>query len=280
MDPCFKIREMTVEDLKLVIEWANQEGWMFSETDAESFLNADPHGFFIGELDGVPVCSFAAIKQGDYCFWNLYIVKEQCRGKGYGSKIFEHARNYCKDSKVLALDACGPHIKNYEKYGFKGFCQTISYTKKAEGTLSSKLVDLKSLPIDDLAAYDAQVFGYDRKSFLKSVLQERSYHALGAKKDGKITGYGILRKYPHGDGYIIGPLNADDKDTANEILEGLQSYIEGRDVFLEIFDNNPDAMEIIEKQNWEHVMTFTRMYARGIPNMDMGRNFCPVDEIS
>lgn len=271
---------MTVEDLKIVIEWANQEGWMFSESDAEPFFKTDPNGFFIGEADGEPVCSFAAIKQGDYCFWNLYIVKEQCRGKGYGSKIFEHARNYCKDSKVLALDACGPHIKNYEKYGFKCHYQTISYCKKAEGTLSSKLVDLRSVPSQVLADYDAEVFGYDRKSFLDSVILQRDYHALGAMKDGKLTGYGVIRKYQAGDGYLIGPINADDRAIAEEILEGLQSFVVGKEVSLEIFDCNLDAVEMIEKQNWDHVMTFTRMYARGTPNMDMNRVFCPVDEIS
>lgn len=271
---------MTVEDLKLVIEWANQEGWMFALSDAESFLNADPNGFFIGELDGVPVCSFAAIKQGDYCFWNLYIVKEQCRGKGYGSKIFEHAREYCKDSKILALDACGPHIKNYEKYGFKCHYQTISWTRKAEGTLSPKLVDLRSVPSKLLADYDEAVFGYNRKGFLDAALEQRTNYGVAMMKDGKLTGYGLIRKYDHEDGYLIGPVSADDKATAETILEGLQSHVVGRDVSLEIFDCNLDAVEMIEKQNWEHVMTFTRMYARGTPNMDMDRLFCPVDEIS
>jgi hypothetical protein len=48
----FKIREMTLEDLKVVLGWAIKEGWAFAEKDAEPMLNADPKGFFVGEVNG------------------------------------------------------------------------------------------------------------------------------------------------------------------------------------------------------------------------------------
>lgn len=269
---------MTVEDLKEVTIWANQEGWNFSDFDTEALFNADPNGFFVGEVDGELVGSFAAVKYGDFCFWTLYIVREKFRGGGYGSKIFAHARNYCKDSRSMALDATGAHIENYKRYGFKSFCQIISYKKQAEGKMSPHLVDLHGISVDNLVEYDTSVFGYPRRKFLETLLDQRGFYALGKVQDGKLIGYGFLRK--SSDGYLVGPLMADDKETAAELYESLQSCVPGETVLTEVFDVNSDALEIIEKQGWSHSWTFTRMYARAAPKMDWDRLYAPVDEIS
>lgn len=45
--PKLQIRRMTLDDLKLALAWAGQEGWNPGLHDAEPFFAADPHGFFI-----------------------------------------------------------------------------------------------------------------------------------------------------------------------------------------------------------------------------------------
>lgn len=278
MDPSFKIREMTVEDLKEVTKWANEEGWNFSDYDTEALFNADPKGYFVGEANGELVGSFAAVKYGDLCFWTLYIVRGKFRGSGYGSKIFEHARNYCKDSKSMALDATGQHINNYMRYGFKSYCQIISYKKEAQGKLGPNVVDIHKVPIEKILEYDLSVFGYPRRRFLELLLEQRNMYGLAVMEDDKVIGYGIIRKSTSG--YLVGPLSADNSEIANELYESLQSFIPGQTILTEVFDINADAMEIMEKQGWIHSWTFTRMYARAPPKMDMTKLYAPVDEIS
>jgi len=97
-------------------------------------------------------------------------------------------------------------------------------------------------------------------------------------KDDKLIGYGVLR--PSKDGYLVGPLFADNKETAEEILSGLQSYIPDQDVSMDIFECNEDVKEIMMKHGWTHYSTYSRMYARGIPKTDISRIYSPVAEIS
>jgi len=284
MDFPLKIRLMTLEDLKMVIKWANEEDWFFCDGDAEAFLSADPNGFFLGETNGEPVCSFAAIKYGDYCFWTLFIVKKEHRGKGYGSQIMQHAQEYCKDSKVLGLDALDHSFDVYEnpKYGFKKSYGTLCYEKIAEGVLKPDLVNLRDLPIDQIAEYDTSVFGYPRKQFLETLLTQEGFYTLGVVRDHKLVGYGILRKQKEGDGYFVGPLSADDKTIAYELFEGLQGCVAGKPIYADVFECNRDAVEILINQKWNPVESLeglTRMYARGIPKTDMKRVYAQINEI-
>ena len=278
INPQFHVRQMNAEDLKIVISWASHEGWLFSLHDVEVLLSADPNGFFIGEIDKEPIASFAAIKQGDYCFWNLFIVKQEYRGKGYGTQILNHARNYFQDSKVMALDATTCHVSTYQKYGFKTACQNVGFSKKAEGKLHAELVDLHTVPIDQLVKYDTDVFGYPRKKVFEALLNQRTSQALGIVEDNKLVGYGFVRKSP--EGYYIGPISADNKEKAKKIFEGLQSFVAGEDVYADVFETNEEAMKIMEEQGWSQVCSFSRMYARGKPKTDAKRMFVPFDEIS
>ena len=55
------------------------------------FFAVDPTGFFVGELDGQMVCCIFAIKyDGDhYACLGDWMVLEQYRGRGYGTRVLE-----------------------------------------------------------------------------------------------------------------------------------------------------------------------------------------------
>ena len=77
------VRAMTEADLALALEWAAAEGWNPGLNDAHCFYAADPQGFFVGELDGVPVGCVSAVRYGSgFGFLGLYIVKPEHRGQG------------------------------------------------------------------------------------------------------------------------------------------------------------------------------------------------------
>lgn len=56
-NPHFRVRRMTPADLEMVRGWADGEGWNPGRHDAAVFHATDPNGFFLGELDGVPISS-------------------------------------------------------------------------------------------------------------------------------------------------------------------------------------------------------------------------------
>jgi Acetyltransferase (GNAT) family len=83
------VRQMTEADLKLALDWAAAEGWNPGVHDAHCFYAADPEGFFLGRLDGVPVGCVSAVRYGTgFGFLGLYIVKAEYRGRGFGLALW------------------------------------------------------------------------------------------------------------------------------------------------------------------------------------------------
>src|SRR5687767_9080399 len=89
------IRNLTRAELSIPLGWAAQEGWNPGLNDGEAFYSADPHGFFVGEIEGEPVATISAVKYDlEFSFLGLFIVSSAWRGKGFGKQIFDHAMRY------------------------------------------------------------------------------------------------------------------------------------------------------------------------------------------
>ena len=74
----FHIRLMRRDELAFAIELAAREGWNPGLHDAECFFEADPGGFFIGELTGQPIGCISAVSYGEYYgFVGLYFVRPE-----------------------------------------------------------------------------------------------------------------------------------------------------------------------------------------------------------
>ncbi len=55
------IRTMCQSEVAIAVDWAKQEGWNPGINDAELFYQADPNGFFAGEIDGELVAVGSAV---------------------------------------------------------------------------------------------------------------------------------------------------------------------------------------------------------------------------
>ncbi len=112
------VRAMTEADLALALEWAAAEGWNPGLNDAHCFYAADPQGFFVGELDGVPVGCVSAVRYGSgFGFLGLYIVKPEHRGQGFGLELWRAAMDHLGD-RLIGLDGVVAQQENYRKSGF------------------------------------------------------------------------------------------------------------------------------------------------------------------
>lgn len=277
------IRRMTLEDFQMVITWANEERWFFSLNDAEPFLNLDPNGFFLCEVNGAPVGAIIAPKYGgEYGFIDIFLVKNEHRGKGYGTLLLNHAMAYLKDCKSIGLEATPDMKEFWEKQGFVFNHCTLYFRRSAKGTLDKDLVNLKEVDcLDAVVEYDSNVFGYSRREFLKCLLERKDTFALGAMKDNVLVGFGILRTHHRGQTFFFGPVSADTPEIAKQLIEGLQSFVKGKKVTTSIFDCNKDATKLINHfEGWKLVAHENRMYKGVFPKMDVNRIYCPVEEFS
>jgi GNAT superfamily N-acetyltransferase len=265
------VRKMAEADLALALEWAAAEGWNPGLHDAHCFYAADPQGFFVGERDGVPIGCVSAVRYGSgFGFLGLYIVKAEHRGQGFGLELWRAALDHFGD-RVIGLDGVVAQQENYRKSGFRLAFRNIRQQGRGGGGASSGLSDLAAIPIEEILRYDETAFPAPRAEFLRSWIGQSQAVAFGAVDGGRLRGYGVLR--PCQEGFKVGPLFADDEETAERLSAGLIARAPGAPVFLDTPEANPAAVALAARHAMTPVFETARMYKNGAPQMRLDRCF-------
>ncbi len=141
----FIVRPMTLDDLKLAVSWANNEGWNYGIDDANNFYVADPQGFLIGELNGQPISCISVVRYSQkFSFIGVYIVKPEWRKKGFGLKTWQEALKLI-NNQPTGLDAVLEQVNIYRKCGFKTAHHHLRYHGIIPGEISQDIKDLKTI---------------------------------------------------------------------------------------------------------------------------------------
>jgi GNAT superfamily N-acetyltransferase len=274
MKGSYVIRNLRQEEMESLIELAASEGWNPGFKDGTAFFKADPDGFFVGLLDGVPVAYIAVVNYEDqYGFVGLYIVKEGYRTQGYGYAIWQHALKRL-DALVTGLDGVPAQVENYKKSGFDyafrqmRFATTAIAAKKSEN-IHGMTVEM----MDRVTAYDTLVFGTPRVGFLKAWLNmENAVTFVASADDGMIEGYAVLRKCRQG--YKIGPLFGDNDWVAEQLFLACNEKLPvGESIYLDVPEVNASALALAKKYNMQLVFETARMYKSGVPVFPLEKVF-------
>jgi len=255
-------------DLDVAIEWAAREGWNPGLHDAEAFHHADPTGFLAGFVSGIQVACISAVAyDSSFGFLGLYIVKPEFRGRGFGIKIWEKALEYLGDRNV-GLDGVIARQADYEKYGFEFAYRNLRFAGSVAPSNSKNTVDLKDVGIKEIIEYDHQMFPARRDDFISRWVSQKGCRALGYLSGNRLVGYGVLR--PCVKGFKIGPLFADSREIAQELLSGLASRA-GGEIFIDVPEPNRQAIDLVEKSGMKKVFETARMYNKDIPRLPIDR---------
>ena len=127
------------------------------------------------------------------------------------------------------------------------------------------------VPFEEIARYDATVFPAPRPNFLRRWIEQPGGVALGVLNDRRLVGYGVLR--PCRRGFKIGPLFADDAETADTIFRGFASRVLDQPIFLDTPEVNPAAIALAERYEMQPVFETARMYTKGPPVSRTNRCF-------
>jgi GNAT superfamily N-acetyltransferase len=268
----YRIRQLTKEEMSLPIEWARQEGWNPGVHDAEPFFAADPKGYLVGELDGEVIGTVSAVAYNDsFGFLGFYIVKPEFRGHGYGIQLAQACWEYM-GTRNMGLDGVFERVEDYKKTGFKLAYRNLRYQGVGEkGETVAGLGDVRSLPFQQLLAYDRQCFPAERKAFLEKWIHQPETISLAHLSDGKLQGYGVIRRAFQG--YKIGPLFADSPTIAEDIFRGLSSHAPNEPIFLDTPELNPAAVDLAERYGMSVVFGTARMYSKEEPQIELSKVF-------
>lgn len=268
----FEVRAMSRAELETAVAWAAREGWNPGARDAAAFLAADPGAFLAGVLDGRMAASVSAVRYGaGYGFIGLYIVDPALRGQGHGIRVWRAAMARLAAVATVGLDGVPAQVANYRRSGFASAHGNRRYGGAAPPAGDAAgLVDIRSVPFGQLQACDRRMFPAARDAFFAQWIGLEGHRGLVALRDGRIAGMGVAR--PCTAGTKIAPLYADDRTTAERILRALCAGVVGP-VFLDVPDNNREAVAMAEAFGWKVSFTAERMYRGPAPVVDAARLF-------
>jgi Acetyltransferase (GNAT) domain len=173
--------------------------------------------------------------------------------------------------RVIGLDGVVAQQENYRKSGFRLAFRNIRQKGRGGGAAPPGLAELAAVPTEEILRYDETAFPAPRAEFLKSWLGQRQAVALGVVDERRFKGYGVLRACH--EGFKVGPLFADDEETADRLFAGLIARAPGAAVFLDTPEANPAAVALAARHAMAPVFETARMYKNGTPEMRLERCF-------
>lgn len=268
-----EIRAMTLPELEVVLDWAAAEGWNPGWQDAASFYAADPGGFLLGTLDGMPAASIFAVQYGTgFGFIGGYIVRPDCRGQGHGMAIWRAGMERLQGRNV-GLDGVPAQQANYARSGFSLAHRNIRYEGRGSGLpAEDRVLPLGPQDIDEVVAYDRDFFPDNRAQFMRHWLQQDGSIALGVRDGGTLRGYAVLR--PCRKGFKIGPLCAESPEVAEELMQELRGRVPPDEpVYLDVPETNAAAVELAARHGMRACFETARMYTGEIPRLPLARQY-------
>ena len=276
-----EIVQLGPNGVRTVVDWAAAEGWDPGPHDAEAFYAADDGGFLGAYVRGELAGTVSAVRYGaGFGFIGLYIVRPEYRAMQLGVGLARRALDRLGD-RTVGIDGVVEHRHQYAHLGFATAWRNVRYRGLVPASCPGPaaggrvIVPAASVGFDELAAYDAAHFGARRDAFLApwvSLPGHLALACLGAPGPGAapaVRGYGVIR--PCREGARIGPLFADDADTAEALFGRLTAA--GGDVILDTPEANPAAVALAGRHGLTPVFETARMYRGGDPGLPAARIF-------
>lgn len=264
IDVRYQIRTATWADMQRVYAIAQAEGWNPGERDANAAAVGMPGAFWVGLLDGEVIASMAAARYGDdLAYLSFYLVKSEFRRQGYGAPLWRSALESL-GSRNLIFDAMPNQVGFYQQLGFKIAHSISSYhfNRDVAVVLPSQLplCRLDSDILEEVLTYDSAFFPADRKSYMREWLSMPNASGWVWKEQGKIQGYGLIRKALKG--YRIGPCYAENPELAFHLIQAMLSQANGEEVSISMPDSSSLSSYLLNRFDLTVGSQLQRMYSR------------------
>jgi len=268
----------SLENIRLLMSWAELEGWNPGLEDAQMFFTADRTGFYVKSLDGKPIAGVSVVKQNDeHAFLGLYLCESSHRGAGHGLQVWTAALE-SSGTRSVGLDGVVDQQENYKRSGFAYLHRNIRYsgvlmdTNQAEEDVD---YTVRKASIDDLeiiSSYDASIGGLKRHAFFNAWFSPNTTRCLFyAERNSQAIGIVGLRQCING--YKLGPWLADDSSIAMTLLAKASQTIAGEQVMIDVPEPNQAAVQLVKKMGLEPSFETARMYRGAQPPIDALRLF-------
>lgn len=236
-----------IDEMILAVGWASQSRPVF-----EAFMENDPQGCFIAELEGRPIGTAIGTPYGACGFIGEVIVRAELRNQGIGRQLVEHVIAYLRGrgAEGVCLDGAEKAIPLYERLGFQRICPSLRFT----GTLQFKPHPLvRPMTAADLSAvfaFDRQAWGADRSFFLRKRFEQHPDLAFIQEREGVASAYVFGRR--HGNAVTVGPwLASESVSDPLGLLEMLAGQTGDSVLNIGVLECNSRAVKCLEQAGFE-----------------------------
>ncbi|WP_299615055.1 GNAT family N-acetyltransferase [uncultured Tateyamaria sp.] len=259
------VRTMTLDDLQVVLGWAADEGWNPGLDDAPAFHAADPAGFFLKEVDGVPAAAISVVNHDDdFAFLGLYLCKPEYRGQGHGMDVWRAGIAHA-GQRSIGLDGVPDQQANYARSGFIHHGSTVRFEGHIEDSPDKRVRPATSSDVVTLIEYDRTTSGMARQAFLATWFQSTATRQTMVLVDGSdIKGFATFRKCRSG--MKIGPFVADGETDALALLASSPFAGLRGPAFIDTQGHSTPLAALLKTRGFAPVFETARMFTGRTPN--------------
>ena len=253
------IRRMMICDLGLGMRLSGQAGWNQTEADWRRFIELEPEGCFVGELDGRSVGTTTTCVFRKVAWIAMVLVDADARGNGVGTALLRHSVDYLEGRQVrtIRLDATSLGRPIYEKLGFVPDYGLARFEGVAAGGKENPAV-AESGPamFADLIEFDRRMTGRERVKMLSRLFDEFPEETRIVQRAGHIEGFVTMR--PGANAIQVGPCTAT-ADAGPVLLGDALNRCASEPVFIDVPLDNAEAVEVVKSGGLTIQRLFTRM---------------------
>ena len=252
------LRPMTRSDVALGMRLKAQAAWNQLEADWLRFLDLQPDGAFVAELDGGPAGTVATCIFGPVAWVAMVLVDAELRGRGIGRALMERALEFLDKAgaRSVRLDATPLGQPLYEKLGFVTeytLTRFEGHAPRAErppSVCAARPEHLKAV-----LWLDRIVTGTDRWQMVRRLFEEYPQEARVVESSQGIDGYLLAR--PGARAWYIGPCIG--RGGAGLLADAWGRHA-GEPIFLDIPEGNREALQCARAADLTPQRKLTRMY--------------------
>jgi GNAT superfamily N-acetyltransferase len=250
---------MTAADIPLGMRLKEQAGWNQIEADWVRFLDLEPEGCFVAELDAAPVGTVTTCTFGPVAWVAMVLVDTAVRGQGIGTRLVRHALDFLDGRGIRSgrLDATALGQPLYEKLGFRAEYRLTRF----EGVVPPGPAPDGVMPAgrDDwagLVALDRAMVRTERDKLLLRLFAERPEAVRMVRDDNGPKGYLTVR--PGSRALHIGPCVTVAEAGPLLLGDAFHRYA-GQRVYLDVPVDNTGARQMAESRGLTAQRDFIRM---------------------
>jgi GNAT superfamily N-acetyltransferase len=270
-----EIRPFREADLPQAMRLKEEADWNQTQTDWLRLIELGPEGNFVAAFKEKVIGTVTTIIYERRLAWiGMMLVDAAYRRQGIGAGLMRTALDYLQGHEVVSakLYATPAGRPLYESLGFREEGRIERWQGRSSGMRKKELVSIRKFKFPDgnalikigsedalrITAMDRQAFGADRGALLDLLIKDCPKGPLMAiDSKGKLLGYALSR--PGSKAFYIGPIGAENNETALTLLDGILGQLAGKSVYLDFNPGCGIAREALLKRGLAKQRDLTQM---------------------